>query len=124
MLNNQKGIITMKTIKWETADNMMSIVAFVVMKAKIEHGEQVDIETIKEFAFDMFQEYCDTVGITEVEDADDEKADNGFASKKNYDPAYSLTAKCKFIRQYVNNGHTFEEACLVANILFGKMEGE
>ena len=35
---------------------------------------------------------------------------------------YSLTAKGKFVLQYMNAGYPFEEACKVADILFGKGE--
>lgn len=66
----------MATIKWETAENMMNIVAFVAMKTSIENGEQIDIETIQGFARNMFQEYCDAVGITEVEDPEEENSED------------------------------------------------
>ena len=35
---------------------------------------------------------------------------------------YSLTAKGEFVVRYMEAGHTFEEACKVADILFGKGE--
>lgn len=66
----------MTTIKWETAENMMNIVAFVAMETCIERGEQINIETIQEFARNMFQEYCDAVGITEVEDPEEENSED------------------------------------------------
>ena len=134
----------MATIKWETADNMMNIVAFVAMRTGIEQGEQVDLEAIKEFARDMFQEYCDMVGITEVEDPEEENSEDFDEdyfedSEEDFDEdyfdsddddeeddddnvMYSLTVKGEFALRYMEAGHTFEEACEVADLLFGDGE--
>ena len=133
----------MATIKWETACYMMNIVAFVAMRSHTEQGEQIDIEAIEEFARNMFQEYCDTVGITEVEEPNEENSEdfdeNYFEdSEEDFDEdyfdseddeeddddnvVYSLTVKGKFVLRCVEAGHTFEEACEIADLLFG--EGE
>ena len=60
--------------------------------------------------------YCDSAADCYFCNSEEEEEDD--------DVVYSLASKRKFIRQYVDNGHAFEEACLVADILFGKMEGE
>lgn len=133
----------MATIKWETANYMMNIVAFVAMRAHTEQGEQIDIEAIEEFARNMFQEYCDMVGITEVEEPEEENSEDFdedyfedseedfdedyFDSEDNKEDdddnvVYSLTVKGKFVLRCVEAGHTFEEACEIADLLFG--EGE
>ena len=133
----------MTTIKWETANYMMNIVAFVAMRAHTEQGEQIDIEAIEEFARNIFQEYCDMVGITEVEEPEEENSEDFdedyfedseedfdedyFDSEDNKEDdddnvVYSLTVKGKFVLRCVEAGHIFEEACEIADLLFG--EGE
>ena len=130
----------MATIKWETADNMMNIVAFVAMRAGIEQGEQVNLEGIKEFARDMFQEYCEVVGITEVEDPDEENVEDfdeecsededsakdyfGIDDEENDNDGvvYSLTVKGEFVMRCMEEGYTFEKACEMADLLFGDGE--
>lgn len=135
----------MASIKWETANHMMNIIAFAAMKNSIEHEEQIDIESIKKFALYMFQEYCDTVGITEVDDPDEENVkvfedgdfhdyyfgpyfDNDEEDEEEEEDddddscRYSLTPKGEFALRYMEAGHTFEEACKVADILFGDGE--
>jgi len=65
----------MATIKWETADNMMNIAAFIATRACSKQGAQIDLEAIGKFARDTFQEYCDIVGITEVEYPEEENSE-------------------------------------------------
>ena len=71
-------------------------------------------------------------GEPEVEDYDDdfddeewdEDEENGYFNS-DYDDdttTYSLTAKGEFVVRYMNAGYTFEDACEIADILFG--EGE
>ena len=74
-------------------------------------------EVIKAMEKELEESPFEPFSEEEEEEEEEEEDDDD-------DAVYSLTAKRKFIRQYVDNGYTFEEACLVANILFGKMEGE
>ena len=50
------------------------------------------------------------------EDEDEDEENDGDNT------VYSLTAKGEFVLRYMNAGHTFEEACKIADLLFG--EGE
>ena len=52
-------------------------------------------------------------------DFDDEEDDE---EDDDNDVVYSLTVKGEFALQYMEAGHTFEEACEVADILFGDGE--
>lgn len=69
----------MSSIKWETADEMMNILCFAIITTAIEENEPITIDEAVTFAQSMFQKYCDTFGITEVEDpeedTDEEDAD-------------------------------------------------
>lgn len=69
----------MSSVKWETADEMMNVLCFAVITAAIEENEPITIDEAVTFAKSMFQKYCDTFGITEVEDleedTDEEDAD-------------------------------------------------
>ena len=58
-------------IKWETAENMMNIVAFTACQSFIENDEEIDLEAIQQFARNTFEEYCKAMGITEVEEPED-----------------------------------------------------
>lgn len=68
----------------------------------------------------------------EDEDFDEEDFDFDFDDEEDEDEEeddddnaiYSLTAKGEFIMRYMNTGRTFKEACEIADILFGKGEGE
>ncbi len=53
----------------------------------------------------------------EEEDEDDEEDEEDTCE-------YTLTVKGDFVLRYMNAGHSFEEACKIANILFGEGEGE
>ena len=55
--------------------------------------------------------------FSEEEEEEEEEEDDD-------DAVYSLTTKGKFIMQYVDDGHTFDEAYRIANILFGEEDGE
>ena len=142
----------MTSIKWETADHMMNIVAFTVAKSMAKIGAKLDSEAIADFARSIFKDYCDTVGITDVEEPEDENEnkycdsaadcffcnsddeewnedeENGYFNsdndeeKNDNDHPYVLTPKGKFVIQYMEAGYPFEEALKVADILFG--EGE
>lgn len=48
--------------------------------------------------------------------ADDDEEDDDDST------VYSLTAKGEFVLRYMNAGHTFKEACKIADILFGNGE--
>ena len=50
------------------------------------------------------------------DEEDDEEEDN------NGRVVYSLTAKGEFVLRYMEAGHPFEEACAVADLLFGQGE--
>ena len=56
------------TIKWETAENMMNIVAFSACKACAVRKENIDIEAIQQYARKIFEEYCEAMDITDVEE--------------------------------------------------------
>ena len=58
-------------IKWETAENMMNIVAFTACQGFIKNDEEFDLEAIQNFARSTFEEYCKAMGITEVEEPED-----------------------------------------------------
>lgn len=58
-------------IKWETAENMMNIVAFTACQSFIENGKEIDLEAIQDFARSTFEKYCKAMGITEVEEPED-----------------------------------------------------
>lgn len=69
----------MSSIKWETADEMMNVLCFAAITAAIEENEPITIDEAVTFAKSTFKKYCDTFGITEVEDpeedTDEEDAD-------------------------------------------------
>ena len=56
------------TIKWETAENMMNIVAFSACRAYAVRKENIDIEAIQQYARKIFEEYCEAMDITNVEE--------------------------------------------------------
>ena len=145
----------MASIKWETADHMMNIVAFTVAQSMAKTGAKLDSEAIADFARGIFKDYCDTVGITDVEEPEDENEDenkycdsaadcffcnsdeeewdedeeDGYFNSDNDEEnddghSYVLTAKGEFITRYMEAGYSFEEACAIADLLFGKGEGE
>jgi hypothetical protein len=60
--------------------------------------------------------YCDSAADCYFCNSDDEADDD------DDNIVYSLTAKGEFVLRYMEAGHTFDEACKVADILFG--EGE
>ena len=62
-------------IKWETAENMMSIVAFTACQSFIENNVEIDLEAIQNFARSTFEDYCKVMGITEVEEPEEEDED-------------------------------------------------
>lgn len=62
---------------------------------------------------------CEDEDEDEDEDFDDEEDDE---EDDDDNVVYSLTVKDKFVLRYMEAGYPFEEACEVANILFG--EGE
>ena len=63
------------TIKWETAENMMNIVAFSACKACAVRKENIDIEAIQQYARKIFEEYCEAMDITDVEEPEVEEED-------------------------------------------------
>lgn len=65
-------------IKWETAENMMNIVAFVACQSYAEHETELDLDAVQNFARSTFEDYCRVMGITEVEDPEDEDEDEDF----------------------------------------------
>lgn len=61
----------------------------------------------------------------EGEDEDDFNFDLADEEEDDDDnTVYSLTAKGEFVMRYMNTGRTFEEACKVADLLFGEGQGE
>lgn len=71
--------------------------------------------------------YCDSAAddyfCNSDEEEQDEDEDNDEEDEDDDDTAtYSLTAKGEFVLRYMQYGHSFEEACGIADILFG--EGE
>ena len=63
--------------------------------------------------FDNFDDYD-----YDDDDDDDDDEDDGDTTM------YSLTAKGEFVMRYMEAGHPFEEACQVADLLFGNGEDE
>jgi len=61
------------TIKWETAENMMNIVAFSACKACANANDDIDIDVIQQYARKIFEEYCEAMDITDVEEPEEEK---------------------------------------------------
>lgn len=57
----------MSTIKWETADQMMNVLAFAYAVSAAGANLPVDANEAIEFAQEMFRKYCEAVGITDVE---------------------------------------------------------
>lgn len=62
----------MSTIKWETADHMMNVLAFAYATSAAGANLPVDTNEAVEFATEMFEKYCETFGITDVEEEEDE----------------------------------------------------
>ena len=62
-------------IKWETAENMMNIVAFTACQSFIENNAEIDLEAIQDFARSTFEDYCKVMGITDVEEPEEEEED-------------------------------------------------
>lgn len=62
----------MSSIKCETADEMMNVLCFAIITTAIEENEPITIDEAVTFAQSMFQKYCDTFGITEVEDPEED----------------------------------------------------
>ncbi len=65
----------------------------------------------------------------EEDDTDEEESDSlwGEDEDENEDEdteVYSLTEKGKFVLRFMEAGHSFEEACEIADALFGEDEGE
>lgn len=64
----------------------------------------------------------------EDEDFDEDDFDLDFDDEEDEEEdeddnvVYSLTVKGDFVLQYMNAGHTFEEACEIADFLFGDGE--
>ena len=86
---------------------------------------------LKESPFEAFPEeeeeedehkYCDSAADCCFCNSDDEDEDEDEEEEDDDDAVYSLTAKGEFVLRYMEAGHTFEEACEIANILFGKGE--
>lgn len=60
----------------------------------------------------------------DFDNSDDEDCDDFDDDDDDGTCQYSLTAKGEFVLRYVEAGHSFEEACEVADILFGNEEDE
>lgn len=75
-----------------------------------EEDEDFDEE---DFDFDE-DEYYDEEDDEDEEDEEDEEDTC----------EYTLTVKGDFVLRYMNAGHSFAEACKIADILFGEGEGE
>jgi len=133
----------MASIKWETAEHMMNIVAFTVAQSMAKTGTKLDTEAVADFARGIFQDYCDTVGITDVEEPEESENDFGeeewnedeeggyFNSDEEEeeeddddDCPFTLTPKGEFVARAIEAGISFEDACNMANIVFGDNEGE
>ena len=65
--------------------------------------------------------YCDSAADDYFCNSDDEDEDSEEEDDDD-NTTYSLTAKGEFALRYKQCGHSFEEACRIADILFG--EGE
>ena len=126
-------------IKWETAENMMNIVAFTACQSFIENDEEIDLEAIQDFARSTFKDYCDAMGITEVEEPEDEDEDEDeddfdfdfdFDEDEDEDEenenedededttVYSLTPKGYFVLALLDSGVAWETACEIADAVF------
>lgn len=62
----------MSTIKWETADQMMNVLAFAFAVSAKKANLPIDMNEALEFAQEMFGKYCEAYGITDVEMEEDE----------------------------------------------------
>ena len=62
----------MSTIKWETADQMMNVLAFAYATSAAGVNIPIDTNEAIEFAQEMFVKYCEAVGITDVEMEEDD----------------------------------------------------
>lgn len=63
----------------------------------------------------------------EEEENDEEEYDSLWGEDEDEDEdteVYSLTEKGKFVLRFMEAGHPFEEACEIADALFGESEGE
>ena len=58
----------MSTIKWETADHMMNVLAFSVLTSAADTNTPIGVDEAIKFAQEMFERYCNTFGITNVEE--------------------------------------------------------
>ena len=132
-------------IKWETAENMMNIVAFTACQSFIENDEEIDLEAIQDFARSTFKDYCEAMGITDVEepeDEDEDKDEDDFDSDFDFEDedenededededadededededttVYSLTPKGYFVLALLDFGLTWEHACEIADRVF------
>ena len=110
---DENGVIEEYCKVLDTALNAMSIEVCIADKPEVENENK----------------YCDSAAdnyfCNSDEEEQDEDEDNGEEDDKEDDDdtiAYSLTAKGEFVLRYMQYGHSFEEACNIADILFG--EGE
>lgn len=66
----------MRTIKFETAMEMMNMALFTLCKVQPEEV-LTDTEGAKQLCRDLFTSYCDVSGIVAVEDDEEEEEEGG-----------------------------------------------
>lgn len=89
-------------------------------------GLEIEIDPNEEDE-DEDEEYADEDYYEDeyFEDEDDEDEESEESEEVDTNTTkYCLTVKGQFALAYMEAGHTFEEACEIADLLFGKGEGE
>ena len=99
-------------------------------------GISISIASEPEVEDDDENKYCDSATDCSFCNSDDEEWDedeeDGYFDSDDDDDeeddgdttAYFLTAKGEFVVRYMEAGHSFKEACAIADLLFGEGEGE
>ena len=82
-------------------------------------GIDITIDNNPSFEDEDYDEDEDDFDFDDYEDEDDEEEDDEDNSCQ-----YSLTVKGEFVLRYMEAGYPFEEACEVADLLFGESDGE
>lgn len=82
-------------------------------------GINITIDNNPSFEDEDYDEDEDDFDFDDYEDEDDEEEDDEDNSCQ-----YSLTVKGEFVLRYMEAGNSFEEACEIADLLFGEGDGE
>ena len=104
---DESGVMEEYTAAVDAALTAMGISISIASEPEVEDDDDSDDE---EWDEDEEDGYFDS--------DDDDEEDDGDTT------AYSLTAKGEFVVRYMEAGHSFKEACAIADLLFGEGEGE